>query len=36
MSGYGPQESWNEDERTPFFVALEEEINEAEMLGKQY
>ena len=34
ISGYGPQESWSIDERMPFFVALEEEINKAEMLGK--
>ena len=26
ISGYGPQESWSENERLPFFVALEEEI----------
>ena len=34
ISGYGPQESWPEEERMPFFVALEEEINKAEMFGK--
>ena len=34
ISGYGPQESWPEEERLPFFLALEEEINKAEMLGK--
>ena len=34
ISGYGPQESWPEDERMPFFLTLEEEINKAEMLGK--
>ena len=25
ISGYGPQENWNKEERTPFFKALEEE-----------
>ena len=34
ISGYGPQECWNELDRIPFFLALEEEINKAEMLGK--
>ena len=34
MSGYGPQESWGEEERLPFFTTLEEEIFKAEMLGK--
>ena len=34
ISGYGPQESWSEAERLPFFVALEEEIAKAELLGK--
>ena len=34
ISGYDPQESWPEEERLPFFLALEEEINKAEMLGK--
>ena len=33
ISGYGPQETWPEDQRMPFFIALEEEINRAEMLG---
>ena len=33
MSGYGPQETWNEAERMPFFVALEEEIIKAELQG---
>ena len=26
MTGYGPQEKWKLEERTPFFHALEEEI----------
>ena len=34
MSGYGPQESWKEDERLPFFIALESEIAKAELSGK--
>ena len=34
MSGYGPQESWPEQQRTPFFLALEEEIIKAELAGK--
>ena len=34
ISGYGPQETWKENERMPFFLALEEEICKAEMLGK--
>ena len=34
ISGYGPQESWPEAVRLPFFVALEEEIAKAELLGK--
>ena len=34
ITGYGPQENWTEDEKMPFFTALEEEINKAEKLGK--
>ena len=34
ISGYGPQENWIEEEKMPFFIALEEEINKAEMHGK--
>ena len=34
ITGYGPQESWNEEQRIPFFVALEEEIVKAELFGK--
>ena len=34
ISGYGPQESWTEEERMPFFITLEEEINKADMMGK--
>ena len=34
ITGYGPQETWTEDKRMPFFVTLEEEITCAEMAGK--
>ena len=34
MSGYGPQETWPEHQRVPFFLALEEEIIKAEFEGK--
>ena len=34
MSGYGPQEGWKDEEKMPFFVALEEEISKAHMAGK--
>ena len=34
MSGYGPQESWKDSDKMPFFVALEEEISKAQMAGK--
>ena len=34
ISGYGPQESWPETERMPFFLALEQEIVKAELDGK--
>ena len=34
MTGYGPQETWPEDQRMPFFLALEQEIVKAEMQGK--
>ena len=30
MSGYGPQETWTDEEKMPFFVALEEEIIKAQ------
>ena len=29
ISGYGPQEAWSENERMPFFLALEQEIVKA-------
>ena len=34
ITGYGPQESWSECERIPFFQALEKEIIKAELNGK--
>ena len=34
MTGVGPQENWEEDKRTPFFIALETEIVKAHMSGK--
>ena len=34
ISGYGPQENWSEQDRLPFFLALEDEINKAEMENK--
>ena len=35
ITGYGPQENWLEDEKMPFFSALEEEIAAAELEGKE-
>ena len=34
ITGYGPQESWKESKKMPFFVALEEEISKAQLAGK--
>ena len=34
ISGYGPQENWSEEKRRPFFVALETEIEKANLAGK--
>ena len=34
ISGYGPQESWKEDERRPFFLTLDLEIERAKLNGK--
>jgi hypothetical protein len=34
MSGYGPQENWDEEKRLPFFVALEIEIEKSHLAGK--
>ena len=34
ISGYGPQENWDEEKRMPFFLALETEVEKAELAGK--
>ena len=34
ITGYGPQETWHEEERLPFFHALEQQIVKAELQGK--
>ena len=34
ISGYGPQENWEEEKRLPFFLALETEVEKAELAGK--
>ena len=34
MTGYGPQEYWLDEEKMPFFVALEEEVSKAKMANK--
>ena len=34
ISGYGPQENWTEEKRRPFFVALETEVEKANLAGK--
>ena len=34
ISGYGPQENWAEEKRLPFFIALETEVEKAELAGK--
>ena len=34
MTGYGPQESWDEIDKMPFFEALESEVAKAEFAGK--
>jgi hypothetical protein len=34
MTGYGPQEHWSDNDRMPFYTALEEEISSAEYEGK--
>ena len=35
ISGYGPQEGWDEEDIIPFYIALETEINRAEMAGTE-
>ena len=34
MTGYGPQENWDDKERLPFYTALEKEIASGELEGK--
>ena len=34
ISGYGPQENWPEEKRRPFFMALETEVEKANLAGK--
>ena len=34
ITGYGPQENWDTNEKMPFFVAFEKEIAKAKMNGK--
>ena len=34
ISGYGPQENWCENKKTPFFEALEAEVSRAELEGR--
>ena len=33
ISGYGPQENWEEGKRLPFFIELETEVEKAELAG---
>ena len=35
ITGYGPQETWHENHRVPFYIALEKEIMSAELEGRQ-
>ena len=34
ITGYGPQEGWDDKDKLPFFGALEKEIKSAELEGK--
>ena len=34
MSGYGPQENWQLEDKMPFFRAIEKEIIKAQMMDK--
>ena len=34
MTGYGPQETWTDDEKIPSFIALEEEVTKANSTNK--
>ena len=35
ISGYGPQETWPEPQRSPFWIAFETEIEKANIAGKE-
>ena len=34
MTGYGQQETWKDEDKMPFFVALEEEISKSLIANK--
>ena len=34
LTGYGPQETWSDEDKMPFYVALEEEVVKAQAEGK--
>ena len=34
ITGYGPQENWEDKDRLPFFTALEKEVSSAQLEGK--
>ena len=34
ITGYGPQEDWADDMKSPFFIALDQEISNAQLHGK--
>ena len=34
ITGYGPQENWDNSEKTPFYNALEDEIVASELQGR--
>jgi len=34
ITGYGPQETWPESERLPFFYALDAEVLNSKLSGK--
>ena len=36
ISGYGPQENWEENKRLPLFIALETEVEKAELSGRSF
>ena len=33
ITGYGPQENWDEEKRLPFFMALKTEVDKSELAG---